>query len=288
MLVDRSRGNGAREERLVGNAGGQRFTRQLAYRRAVVAAEGVRLRRPVEVTERRREPIEMVLGRIVVADGDHADSSLILLSISASACVICCLRAGCVVCSSWRSSSVRASFSDSTWRTRSGSAPLPPCRALRFSSSRSSIRSARRDSASTSPSPASPMCSPGPYFCSEKSAKHYTWLDREVARGDVLELFHPAVRRWFAGAFEAPTRPQQLGWPAIARGDSTLILAPTGSGKTLAAFLWCLNRLLFEPAPPPKARCRVLYVSPLKALAVDVERNLRAPLAGIANLARES
>jgi len=109
-----------------------------------------------------------------------------------------------------------------------------------------------------------------------------------VARSDVLQLFHPAVRQWFAGAFAAPTRPQQLGWPAIARGESTLILAPTGSGKTLAAFLWCLNRLMFEPAPPPKQRCRVLYVSPLKALAVDVERNLRAPLAGIANIARES
>ena len=101
-----------------------------------------------------------------------------------------------------------------------------------------------------------------------------------------LDLFHPAVRDWFASAFEAPTRPQALGWPAIARGESTLILAPTGSGKTLTAFLWCLNRLLFEPAPPPKERCRVLYISPLKALAVDVERNLRAPLAGIANLAQ--
>ena len=108
-----------------------------------------------------------------------------------------------------------------------------------------------------------------------------------MARGDVLDLFDPAVRQWFASAFEAPTRPQQLGWPAIARGDSTLILAPTGSGKTLTAFLWCLNRLMFEPAPPPKQRCRVLYVSPLKALAVDIERNLRAPLAGIANIARE-
>jgi ATP-dependent Lhr-like helicase len=102
----------------------------------------------------------------------------------------------------------------------------------------------------------------------------------------MLKIFHPAVREWFTSAFPAPTTPQQLGWPAIARGESTLILAPTGSGKTLAAFLWCLNRLMFTPAPPKGARCRVLYISPLKALAVDVERNLRAPLAGIANVAR--
>src|SRR5712692_9880253 len=100
-----------------------------------------------------------------------------------------------------------------------------------------------------------------------------------------LAPFHPVVRAWFTAAFDAPTRPQALGWPSIARGESTLILAPTGSGKTLAAFLWCLNRLMFEPPPPARERCRVLYVSPLKALAVDVERNLRAPLAGIANLA---
>jgi len=100
-----------------------------------------------------------------------------------------------------------------------------------------------------------------------------------------LAVFHPAVRDWFSAAFEAPTRPQRLGWPAIARGESTLILAPTGSGKTLTAFLWCLNRLLFEPVPEAQARCRVLYVSPLKALAVDVERNLRAPLVGISNVA---
>jgi ATP-dependent Lhr-like helicase len=109
-----------------------------------------------------------------------------------------------------------------------------------------------------------------------------------VAANRVLELFHPAVREWFAASFAAPTRPQQLGWPAIARGDSTLILAPTGSGKTLTAFLWCLNRLMFDVVPEPKARCRVLYVSPLKALAVDVERNLRAPLAGVANIAQAS
>ena len=106
-----------------------------------------------------------------------------------------------------------------------------------------------------------------------------------MARARALDLFQPSVRAWFAGAFPEPTRPQQLGWPAIARGESTLILAPTGSGKTLAAFLWCLNRLMFEPALPPKERCRVLYISPLKALATDVERNLRAPLAGIANAA---
>ena len=104
---------------------------------------------------------------------------------------------------------------------------------------------------------------------------------------DPLALFHPAVRDWFDRAFGEPTRPQALGWPPVVRGDSTLILAPTGSGKTLAAFLWCLNRLMFSPHPAPRERCRVLYISPLKALAVDVERNLRAPLAGIAQRAGE-
>jgi ATP-dependent Lhr-like helicase len=106
-----------------------------------------------------------------------------------------------------------------------------------------------------------------------------------VPRADVLTLFHPASAEWFRASFEAPTPPQTQGWPAIARGESTLILAPTGSGKTLTAFLWCINRLMFEPAPAPESRCRVLYISPLKALAVDIERNLRAPLAGIANRA---
>jgi ATP-dependent Lhr-like helicase len=101
----------------------------------------------------------------------------------------------------------------------------------------------------------------------------------------VLDLFHPAVREWFATAFSAPTLAQALGWPSIARGDSTLILAPTGSGKTLAAFLWCINRVMFEPAPGRAQRCRVVYVSPLKALAVDIEKNLRAPIAGIAAVA---
>jgi len=103
---------------------------------------------------------------------------------------------------------------------------------------------------------------------------------------DPLALFQPAVRDWFAASFGGPTLPQGRGWPPIARGESTLILAPTGSGKTLSAFLWCLDRLMFAEPPPPARRCRVLYVSPLKALAADVERNLRAPLAGIAQCAR--
>jgi ATP-dependent Lhr-like helicase len=107
-----------------------------------------------------------------------------------------------------------------------------------------------------------------------------------MSRRTALEIFHPAVTEWFTRTFPAPTSPQLLGWPAIARGESTLMLAPTGSGKTLAAFLWCLNRLMFSPAPPLPSRCRVLYISPLKALAVDVERNLRAPLEGISSVAR--
>ncbi len=100
-----------------------------------------------------------------------------------------------------------------------------------------------------------------------------------------MPIFHPAVDEWFHAVFAEATAPQKRGWPAISRGESTLILAPTGSGKTLTAFLWSLNRLMFDPVPPPAERCRVLYISPLKALAVDVERNLRAPLAGISNVA---
>ncbi|MFE2754709.1 ATP-dependent helicase [Actinosynnema sp. NPDC059335] len=99
---------------------------------------------------------------------------------------------------------------------------------------------------------------------------------------DVLDRFSPATRQWFAGAFAAPTAAQAGAWEAAAAGEHALVIAPTGSGKTLAAFLWALDRLASTPKPAePKRRCRVLYVSPLKALAVDVERNLRAPLAGI-------
>ncbi|HEY7756355.1 MAG TPA: DEAD/DEAH box helicase, partial [Actinomycetota bacterium] len=96
-----------------------------------------------------------------------------------------------------------------------------------------------------------------------------------------LDRFSAPVRAWFDSTFEAPTPAQASGWPAIAEGSHTLILAPTGSGKTLAAFLWALDRLTAEPPPTAAERCRVLYVSPLRALAVDVEKNLRAPLTGI-------
>src|SRR5438270_10251844 len=97
-----------------------------------------------------------------------------------------------------------------------------------------------------------------------------------------LERFSAATRAWFQDTFATPTAAQEQGWAAIAQGQHTLILAPTGSGKTLAAFLWCLDQLATGPKPEsPKQRCRVLYVSPLKALAHDIERNLKAPLVGI-------
>src|SRR6266699_1173205 len=97
----------------------------------------------------------------------------------------------------------------------------------------------------------------------------------------VLDLFSPAARAWFSGAFAAPTDVQEGGWRSVAAGQHTLMSAPTGSGKTLAAFLWCIDRLAMEPVPAGAERCRVLYVSPLKALTVDIERNLQAPLRGI-------
>ena len=98
--------------------------------------------------------------------------------------------------------------------------------------------------------------------------------------GVVLDIFHPATRAWFASAFAAPTQAQRGAWEAIAERRHALVVAPTGSGKTLAAFLWSLDRLLTQPSAAGRG-VRVLYISPLKALAVDVERNLRAPLAGI-------
>jgi ATP-dependent Lhr-like helicase len=102
----------------------------------------------------------------------------------------------------------------------------------------------------------------------------------------VLDRFSPATREWFEGAFAAPT-PAQLGaWEAISSGSHALVVAPTGSGKTLAAFLWAIDQLASKPAPDPGHRTRVLYISPLKALGVDVERNLRAPLVGVTQTAR--
>src|ERR687890_256596 len=95
---------------------------------------------------------------------------------------------------------------------------------------------------------------------------------------DPLAHFTPQVREWFGRAFAEPTAAQAQAWPAIATGAHTLISAPTGSGKTLAAFLWALDRLVAEPSAD---RTRLVYVSPLKALSYDVEKNLRAPLRGI-------
>ncbi|NYE21405.1 Lhr family ATP-dependent helicase [Microbacterium immunditiarum] len=118
--------------------------------------------------------------------------------------------------------------------------------------------------------------------------------------GDVLGRFGPATRDWFRGAFARPTDAQVGAWEAISAGKHALVVAPTGSGKTLSAFLWAIDRIFHEkqatPPTPPKGRgrarrssdpaTRVLYISPLKALGVDVERNLRSPLVGIGQSAR--
>ncbi len=108
-----------------------------------------------------------------------------------------------------------------------------------------------------------------------------------AAGADPLAGFSALTGEWFTAAFAEPTAAQAGAWASIADGDNTLVIAPTGSGKTLAAFLWALDRLARSPVPAdPKLRCRVLYISPLKALAVDIERNLRAPLAGIRQVAQ--
>jgi ATP-dependent Lhr-like helicase len=107
-----------------------------------------------------------------------------------------------------------------------------------------------------------------------------------MSGSEVLERFSPATREWFRSSFAMPTPAQEGAWDAISTGKHALVVAPTGSGKTLSAFLWALDRLASEHAPPDRMRrCRVLYVSPMKALAVDVERNLRSPLVGIGHAA---
>src|SRR5215208_2866451 len=98
---------------------------------------------------------------------------------------------------------------------------------------------------------------------------------------DPLSTFTPQSREWFLRAFEGPAEAQKQAWPAIASGENVLLSAPTGSGKTLAAFLWALDRLAAEPVPEGERKTRLVYVSPLKALSYDIDRNLRAPLKGI-------
>ncbi|GAA5034911.1 ATP-dependent helicase [Microbacterium fluvii] len=107
--------------------------------------------------------------------------------------------------------------------------------------------------------------------------------------GDVLERFGPATQDWFRGAFAQPTTAQAGAWDAISAGKHALVVAPTGSGKTLSAFLWAIDRLFHDKADAAAsagAPTKVLYISPLKALGVDVERNLRSPLVGIGQSAR--
>jgi ATP-dependent Lhr-like helicase len=107
----------------------------------------------------------------------------------------------------------------------------------------------------------------------------------DVTRHRSLESFSPAVREWFSTNFAEPTAPQVQGWPVVAAGSNALICAPTGSGKTLAAFLAAVDRLTTTAPPEGRARTRVVYVSPLRALAFDVEKNLRAPVVGIGHAA---
>ena len=128
--------------------------------------------------------------------------------------------------------------------------------------------------------------SPGRVTSAEDGLPAGVSLKKEHSEAAALALFHPITEKWFRAVFEGPTAPQVEGWPAIARGESTLILAPTGTGKTLTAFLWCLDKLMLRTAPEAERGCRVVYLSPLKALAADVERNLRSPLSGIANMAK--
>src|SRR5215471_16084633 len=109
-----------------------------------------------------------------------------------------------------------------------------------------------------------------------ESSSTQAGLPPEVTGIDLFACFHPVTAAWFKAVFDAPTTPQRLGWPVIARGESALILAPTGTGKTLTAFLWCLDRLMLQDrgqrtenrnqkaVEEGRRGCRIVYVSPLK------------------------
>lgn len=118
---------------------------------------------------------------------------------------------------------------------------------------------------------------------------HLPWLGRNsycgIMSNSLVHCFHPIVQDWFTHSFKSATRAQEEAWPAISRGENTLLLAPTGSGKTLAAFLAAIDRIMFGEENPDST-VRVLYISPLKALGVDVERNLRSPISGILEIAK--
>lgn len=120
--------------------------------------------------------------------------------------------------------------------------------------------------------------------CHPRSVRYKHATNSPCAGHAVIDtdLFSVSTTSWFNKVFSEPTLAQSQGWKAIASGGHTLIHAPTGSGKTLAAFLWAVDRMITEPSPPNDQRCRILYISPMKALAYDVDRNLRAPITGIA------
>ena len=128
------------------------------------------------------------------------------------------------------------------------------------------------------------MCSP---VSAVSSTMDTVTLPTSTDPRDALSLFSAPTRDWFEGAFESPTHAQAGAWQAIERNNHVVVVAPTGSGKTLAAFLWAIDQAIRTPPAPtrepadPALRCKILYISPLKALAADVERNLRSPLTGI-------
>src|SRR5574341_1502615 len=141
--------------------------------------------------------------------------------------------------------------------------------------------------------PSAPVQAPGLTSASDSFSSRLfmrgPWrVNRRVTRAvqsSRMADFLPFVRRWFDATFAEATRPQREGWPAIASGHDTLIVAPTGSGKTLAAFLWALDHLhRLGLDRRLEDRVHVVYVSPLRALNNDIEKNLRAPLADVVDL----